>query len=301
MSEIKLLARTAITPICWGTTYITATHLVAPGHPMVTALIRALPAGVVLLVWNRTLPKGDWWWKSFVLGALNIGCFFALLFISADLLPGGAAAVITNTGPLVVMAASPFLLGRRIRAAEVIAGMVAVAGVACLALSPGAVLSAAGVISAACSSLSMGLGMVLAKKWGAPPGVNQLTVTGWQLTFGGIILVPVALLVDDLPQQITPVNVVGYLWLILAGTVIAYGLWFSGLARLDAVSVSLLSVLSPVTATVLGVTLAGERFTALQAAGAVMVVGGVVAAQTVGARNRQKNIPPARETDHSGR
>ena len=28
----------------------------------------------------RTLPKGIWWWRSLVLGALNIGIFFALLF-----------------------------------------------------------------------------------------------------------------------------------------------------------------------------------------------------------------------------
>jgi drug/metabolite transporter (DMT)-like permease len=78
-------------PAVWGTTYIVTTELLPPGRPLLTAALRALPAGLLLLAVTRRLPHGDWWWRAAVLGTLNIGAFFALLFISAYRLPGGVA------------------------------------------------------------------------------------------------------------------------------------------------------------------------------------------------------------------
>ena len=94
---------TALTPIIWGTTYIVTTNLLPPGRPLLAGVLRALPAGLLLLLWFRKLPKGLWWWKSAVLGVVNIGGFFALLFAAAYLLPGGVAAIVTNTAPLWVI------------------------------------------------------------------------------------------------------------------------------------------------------------------------------------------------------
>ena len=62
-----------------------------PDRPMFAALMRALPAGLLLLAFTRTLPRGEWWWKSAVLGLCNIGLFFPLIFLSAYGLPGGLA------------------------------------------------------------------------------------------------------------------------------------------------------------------------------------------------------------------
>jgi len=45
-------------------------------RPLLAATLRALPAGVLLLIIGRQLPRNDWWWKSWVLGVLNIGAFF---------------------------------------------------------------------------------------------------------------------------------------------------------------------------------------------------------------------------------
>ena len=54
-----------------------------------------------------------------------------------------------------------------------------------------------------------GLGAILAKKWGKPDDVPQLAVTGWQLTFGGLFLVPLLLVVEGLPDHVTGQNVLG--------------------------------------------------------------------------------------------
>ena len=89
-----LLATTAIAPIAWGTTYAITTEFLPAGAPMLTSLLRALPAGLILLAMTRTLPTGAWWWKAAVLGVLNVGAFFPLLFVGAYRLPGGVAATV---------------------------------------------------------------------------------------------------------------------------------------------------------------------------------------------------------------
>lgn len=71
-----VVALTALAPVSWGTTYVVTTELLPPERPLFTALVRALPAGLLLLVFARVLPRGAWWWKAGVLGALNIGAFF---------------------------------------------------------------------------------------------------------------------------------------------------------------------------------------------------------------------------------
>ena len=68
---------TAIGPVIWGSTYIVTTELLPPDRPFTAALLRTLPAGLLL-----------------VLAALNIGVFPALLFVAAYRLPGGVAAVV---------------------------------------------------------------------------------------------------------------------------------------------------------------------------------------------------------------
>ena len=94
----------------WGTTYLVTTELLPPHRPLLAALLRALPAGLLLVAITRTLPRGSWWWRSLVLGTLNIGAFNALLFVGAYRLPGGVAATVGAIQPLLVALLSTGLL-----------------------------------------------------------------------------------------------------------------------------------------------------------------------------------------------
>ena len=94
---------TAVAPVAWGTTYwVTQTYLPVD-RPLFDGLVRALPVGLLMLAWRRELPQGSWWWRAALLGTLNIGAFFALIFLAAYHLPGGLAATMTAMSPLVVM------------------------------------------------------------------------------------------------------------------------------------------------------------------------------------------------------
>jgi probable blue pigment (indigoidine) exporter len=92
---------TALAPAVWGSTYIVTTELLPDGYPLSVAMLRALPAGLLLLVLVRTLPQGIWWLRVTVLGALNFSIFWWLLFVAAY--PGGVAATVGAVQPLIVL------------------------------------------------------------------------------------------------------------------------------------------------------------------------------------------------------
>lgn len=272
----RMVLLTAIAPALWGTTYIVTTELLPPGRPLLAAALRALPAGVLLVAITRQLPQGSWWWRAAVLGTLNFAVFFALLFAAAYRLPGGVAATVGAIQPLVVMSLAVTVLGERAVPTKVAAGFVGLAGVGLLVLDGGARLDPIGVIAALGGAMSMATGTVLVQRWGRP--VSALTFAGWQLTVGGVLLVPLALIVEGAPGSLTIANVAGFAYLATVGGALAYTLWFSGIERLGARNVTFLSLLSPMVATTIGV-IAGDRLTAWQLAGAVAVVASIVAVQ----------------------
>lgn len=298
---------TALTPVIWGTTYYVTTEYLPADRPLLAGFLRAFPAGLILLAWFRVLPKGQWWWKSIVLGVLNIGGFFAFLFWATFLLPGGVAAVITNTSPLWVIALSPLLLGTRIRGLQLLAALVAILGVAALVVSPGAELGVQGIAIGLAGALCMAFGVVLAKRFGRPEGVPGLAVTGWQLTFGGLFLLPLLLLIEGLPDQVSTTNLLGFVYMFTINGALAYGIWFRGIALLDTVSVAMLGILSPVTATLIGVFLNDEVLSPLQWAGGAAVLIALLLANLAAARPKRsatsETAPPqpAQETVVSSR
>ncbi|RDD87136.1 EamA family transporter [Streptomyces parvulus] len=274
-----LIALTALAPVSWGTTYAVTTEFLPPDRPLFTALARALPAGLLLLALARVRPHGAWWWKATVLGALNIGAFFPLLFLSAYRLPGGMAAVVGSVGPLFVVGLSAVLLGQRPRTRAVLTAVAAAFGVSLVVLRSAGELDALGALAALASAASMSTGTVLTQRWGRPDGVGPLALTGWQLTAGGLLIAPVALLVEGAPPALDAPAAGGYLYLALANTAVAYWLWFRGIGRLSATQVTFLGPLSPLTAAVVGWAALGETLTPVQLAGMALAFGATLAGQ----------------------
>lgn len=273
------MALTALAPAVWGSTYVVTTELLPPDRPVLAATLRALPAGLVLLAVGRVLPRGVWWWRALVLGVLNIGAFFYLLFVSAYFLPGGVAALIVAVQPLLVLLLGAMLLKDRIRLVQVAACVLGVLGVALLVLKPQASLNPEGVLAGLAAAACMASGIVLTKRWGRPDGVGLLTFTGWQLAVGGLVLAPVTLLAEGLPGSVTLTNVAGFAYLGVIGALLAYAIWFRGISRLPALVVSITGFASPLTATVLGYLVLSQALTPLQLVGAAAVVAAVVLAQ----------------------
>ena len=264
---------TALAPLIWGSTYVVTTEFLPPDVPLLSAALRTLPVGLLMLLWLRQLPDRGWWGKIFLLGFLNIGVFQALLFVAAYRLPGGVAATVGAIQPLVVVILSWAVLGARTSWLSWIAAVSGMLGVALLVLGPAAKLDALGIIAAAGGALAMACGTLLTKKW--QPPVNALVLTSWQLSVGGLFLLPLALSVESLPQSINLTQVLGYLWLGLIGTGLTYVFWLRGVMRMSASAVTGFSLLSPLSATVLGLVLLDQQLTWLQSVGMVLVLTGV--------------------------
>lgn len=271
------IALTAIAPAIWGSTYLVTTEFLPQGYPMTVALLRALPAGVILLLIVRQLPQGIWWMRSIVLGALNFSFFWAMLFVSAYRLPGGVAATVGAIQPLIVVALARLLIGTAIRPLAIAAGLVGMAGVGLLVLTPSAALDPIGIIAGVAGAVSMAFGTVLTRRW--TPPVSSLTFTAWQLTAGGVLLLPIAALFEPALPTPTLANVLGIAWLGLIGAAFTYLLWFRGLSKLEPAAVASLGFLSPLVATLLGWGLLGQNLTMMQIVGMVAVLVSVWMAQ----------------------
>lgn len=271
------LLLTALAPAIWGTTYIVTSQFLPPDRPFIAALLRVLPAGIALLIWCRCLPLRNEWWKLVVTGVLNIGAFQALLFIAAYRLPGGLAAVIGAIQPLLVMMLAWSVDRQRSPWVAVLSAFTGIIGMALLLLSPHTVLDPLGIMAAFSGAVSMALGTWLSRRWAI--SLPVVALTGWQLLIGGAVLAPVAWWVDPPLHEVTLTQAAGYLWLCVAGAMLAYGLWFRGISRLPSVAVSALSLLSPVTAVLLGWIFLGQRIEGVALVGLIVVLLSVLSIQ----------------------
>ena len=273
------IALTAVPPVVWGSTYAVTQVWLPPDRPFFAAAARVLPAGLLLLLWVRRLPRGVWWGRSALLGALNHGLFFALLYVAAYRLPSGLGSTLTALSPLVLMGMAFLVLGERQARVTLAAAVVGVAGVVTLVWqneSAGSV-DPVGVAAAVGAVLSSSLGFVLVKRWA--PREDVLVTTTWQLVAGGVLLVPLAAVVEGAPPalDVSAVLALGYLGLV--GSAVGYLLWFRGLTRMDAGAVAVVGLVNPVVGTALGVALLAEPFGPVHLAAVAVTLGSVLVAQ----------------------
>lgn len=267
------LILTAVAPAIWGSTYLVTTELLPQGYPLTVSVIRALPAGLLLLLAVRRLPHGIWWLRVLMLGALNFSIFWAMLFVSAYRLPGGVAATVGAIQPLIVILLAHVLLGSSARLAAIVAAAAGIGGVALLILTPHAALDPVGIAAGLAGAVSMAFGTVLTRKW--QPPVSPLAFTAWQLTAGGLLLLPMALWLEPALPPLTGANLLGLAYLGLIGAALTYILWFRGIAKLGPAAVSPLGFLSPLTAVILGWWWLGQALSPAQILGIVVVLGSI--------------------------
>lgn len=299
---------TALAPAVWGSTYVVTTELLPAGHPMFAGLMRALPAGLIALAMTRVLPRGSWWWKAAILGVLNIGLFFPLLFTAAERLPGGVAATLGAAQPMIVAGLAISILHESPSAWRFAWGVVGVVGVGLVVIGPNAGFDIVGILAGLAGAATMGLGVTLTKRWGRPDRVSPTAFAGWQLSAGGLFLLPVTFVFEGAPPAIDASAGFGYLWLGLVGGLLAYVLWFRGVTSLPVTSVAVLGLLSPMVAALLGSVLLGQTLGPVELTGFALALAAIVAGQLAPGKSVVRDEPapgPRRlteggEADNSG-
>lgn len=280
----RWVAVTAIAPLAWGSTYFVTRQFLPADAPLWGSAIRALPAGTLLALTCRTRPRGSWWWRSVVLGALNMSAFFALVYVAAQLLPTSAASVIMAISPVAMMTAAFVLVAERPTAPAAFGACLGIAGVCAMTLTGAERLDVRGVLASVAAMTMSSVGYVLAKRWTAQ--VPVIASTSWQLLAGGLLLVPLAAAVEGRPPAVDAAAVAGFAYVSVVATAVAFAAWFGGLRHLPAGRVGIIGLLNPVAGVLLGTIAASETLTGRQLGGVALVLTGVALGQ------RPRRSPP---------
>jgi len=213
-------------------------------------------------------------WRCVLMGACMAayqGAYFVAVTWSGIAV---VALVAICSAPLVIAALAPPLLGERLSARGKAALGLGVVGTALLVAAPPGALAPsgrflAGLLLALMAGLAYALYVLAAKASlarSAPLPVAALT-----FAIGAIVLTPVLALADAPMRQLA----LGWPWLLYLGgiaTAGAYAAYTFGLRRVPASVAGVATLLEPLTATLLGVTLFGERLGAVGIAGALLLL-----------------------------
>jgi probable blue pigment (indigoidine) exporter len=281
-AKFRWVLVTAIAPVAWGTTYFVTHRFLPADQPLYGAVIRALPAGLLLLLLRRKLPHGSWWWRSLVLGSLNMGAFFALVYLAAQLLPTSIASTVMATSPVAMMLLAWLALSERPRIPHLAGAVIGIAGVLLMLVAGPVAVAPVGMLASVAAMAMSSLGYVLTKKWSAD--VDVFSLTSWQLIAGAVVLLPVAVAVEGPPPVLAGPALLAFGYVTVIATAAAFAAWFTGLRHLSAATVGLIGLLNPITGVLLGTVLAGETLTARQGFGVALVFVGILLGQPVTTR-----------------
>lgn len=200
----------------------------------------------------------------FVMGALNNVVPFSLLFWAQTNISSGLTAILNATTPIfALIVAHLFLDDERLSRGKVAGIGFGIAGVAALSMEDlmGGV-DARALAIAAClgAALSYGLAGVFGRRFGKV-GIPSVAVACGQLTASAVIMTPIVMAVERPWTLPVPgaAAIVAIVLLAVVSTALAYIVFFHLLATVGAGNVTLVTLLIPVSAIVLGATFLGER------------------------------------------
>ena len=271
----------ALAAISWGTSGSVMTVLAerAAASPLLVGVARLWIAAIFLLVATAVTARGvvvatGDRWRCLAMGAC-MAAYQAAYFTAVTL--GGIAVVALVaicSAPLMIAALAPWLLGERLPPRVGGALLLGVLGTALLVAGPAATLDLsprflAGVLLAFVAGLAYALYVLAAKatlRRSAPLPATALT-----FTIGALLLTPALVWTAAPLTQLA----LGWPWLLYLGgvaTAAAYAVYTLGLRSVPASVAGVTTLLEPLTATILGVALFGERLGAAGIVGALLLV-----------------------------
>ncbi len=282
------MARLAVllAAVCFGTTG-TAQELGPDGtEPLAVGAARILVGAALLLLVARGTLGGTWSWRPLLAAGVGVATY-QLAFFSAVEDTGVAVGTVVAIGSGPAFAG---LLGRvasreRLTRRWALATGLAAGGVALLVGGgEGADVSAPGIGLALLAGASYATYTVAAKAL-LSAGHAPEAVMARAFGLGAVLLLPV-LVATGGGGLGSPGGLALVLFLGAVPTALAYVLFARGLQRLSSGETATLTLAEPLTATLLGIAVLGEDPTAITAAGAALVLGGLLVLAARGPRDR---------------
>ena len=269
--------------LLWGTGGLTGSLLGrTAGLPAMAVAAYRLTAGgvlivVLLTVTGRRWPAGRAAWIRItaigLLAALFQSCYFTAVALTSVPL---ATLVTIGAAPIIVLGADRATGRQTGRFAAATTGL-ALTGLGLLVGLPSGFRETAVLASAGMAVLAAaGFAAVTLVGSRPVPGLDDLTVTGFGFTVGGLALIPLAQIAGGIGFR-PSLAAIGLLVALGTGpTAVAYALYFRGLRSAAASTAALLALLEPLTGTILAAVLLGERLSVTGIAGAAIIATAVI-------------------------
>ncbi|MBB3647805.1 drug/metabolite transporter (DMT)-like permease [Rhizobium sp. BK619] len=270
--------------LIWGASFFFARIAVQHVPPLTLVFLRLLIAALALHVYIAgrfdiySILKARW--REFlILGLINNALPHALIFFGQTRIGAGLAAILNATTPIwTVLIANYFTSDEKLSSAKIAGCLVGLAGTIVL-IGPG--ISAGGeaplwaLLLPVLAAISYGFAATYGKRFKKVPA--PVTAAG-QLTASSLIALPLSLLADR-PWTLAapPLDaLLAILALALLSTAFGYILYFRIMAAAGATNASLVTLLVPPSAILLGVLFLGERLTSAEFAGMALIGFGLV-------------------------
>lgn len=281
--------------LLWGTGGLTGSLLGRQADlPALSVAAYRLTVGgalivAFLLVTGKQPPTGRSAWIRITIIALLAAFFQSCYFTAVSLTSVSLATLVTiGSAPVIVQVITwirrrpaSLELGGRGAVAEIGTTCLALAGLGLLVGLPSGRFSEVAVLASAGTAVLAAAGfaaITLIGNWPVP-GLDDLTVTGYAFTVGGCLLMGIAAAaggVGSLGFAPRPASVGLLVALGTGPTAIAYTSYFRGLRSSAASTAALLSLLEPLTGTILAVLLLGNRLSPAGIGGAMILGAAVV-------------------------
>ena len=266
------------TILVWAGSWIAMKLVVPYIGPFHFVALRYLSGSLVLFVLlvalHRPLAMPPWR-LTLLTGLTQTAAFQG--FVQTALVSGGVGKVslMAYTMPFWVVLFAWGLLNERPTARHGVGIALAAAGLVCFLEPWGGMGDVAPVLLALGSGLCWGLGTVLSKRMFNRHAPDLMTFTAWQMLLGGLIMIPTALWVPQVPTIWGWQLWTGMLYIVLIATAAGWLLWLSVVRRVPASIAGLSSLGVPIVAMLLAWIILGEQPTLVEAAGMALILGGL--------------------------
>ncbi|GAC1456765.1 MAG: drug/metabolite exporter YedA [Candidatus Limnocylindrales bacterium] len=281
--------------LIWGSTFLAIRFGNESIAPVWGAAIRLILATVLLLGIARALrmplPRGAALRGAALYGFFNFGVNFSLLYLGEQTVPSGIAAVLFATVPLSTALLAAGIGVERLVIRKLIAALVAIVGVAVIfAGELGAAVPLAGLITVFSGATAAALSGVLLKQ---APKQKAIPANAVGAAVGAVVCLVVSFALGE--AHTLPATIGGWLpllYLVVAGSLGAFVLYSWLIARWSVTNASLIGVIVPIIAVILGAIVKAEAPAPLTYLGAAIVITAVLVA--IRAPRRAAEPQPAR-------
>ncbi|KAL6641245.1 hypothetical protein ACP70R_019426 [Stipagrostis hirtigluma subsp. patula] len=270
----------------WGTAMVAMKGVIPRTGPFFVAALRLLPAGAMLVAFaaarGRKQPSG-WaaWLAVAAFGLVDAACFQGFLAEGLQKTSAGLGSVIIDSQPLTVAVLASLLFGESIGAIGVGGLVLGVVGLLLLELPALSVegndttIWGSGEWWMFLSAQSMAVGTIMVR-WVSKYS-DPIMATGWHMIIGGLPLLVISALNHDPAlnghlQDLTWSDLLALGYTSIFGSAVSYGVYFYNATRGSVTTLSSLTFLTPMFASIFGYLYLGESFSPVQIGGALLTL-----------------------------